>query len=137
MKTKRNIQRSTGNKNEHISTKFMEIIIPIKPISINEAFQGRRFKTKKCKDFEKSFLDIAPKKKMITGLIEIQYEFYVKNHKQADYDNLIKITQDLLKVCGYIEDDRKIYKATVYKIPSDDERIEVKIEPLTKNHPML
>ena len=74
---------------------------------------------------------------MMKGLIEIQYHFYVKNHKQADYDNLIKITQDLLKKCGYIEDDRKIYKATIYKIPSENEYIVLKINNLTENHPML
>lgn len=33
--------------------------IELKPISINEAFQGRRFKTKKCKDFENDFMLLA------------------------------------------------------------------------------
>lgn len=109
----------------------MEIIIPIKPISVNEAFQGRRFKTKKCKEFEESFLKVAPRKEMITGLVEIQYEFYVKNHKQADYDNLVKITQDMLVKCGYIEDDRMVYKAVIWKIPSKNEVIKITISNLT------
>ena len=33
----------------------MKIVIPIKPLSINAAFQGRRFKTKLYKDFEDDF----------------------------------------------------------------------------------
>lgn len=115
----------------------MNVKIPLKPLSINEAFQGRRFKTKKCNNFCDDFLRVAPRKEKIQGIIEIEYKFYVKNHKQADYDNMIKITQDMLVKCGYIEDDRKIYKATIYKIPSIDEKIEIEIYPLTKNHPML
>lgn len=106
----------------------MKISIPLKPLSINEAFQGRRFKTKKCITFCEDFLKIAPRKKMIKGKIEIVYNFYVKNHKQADYDNMIKITQDMLVRCEYIEDDRKIYKAIIHKIPSMEEKIEVEIK---------
>ena len=62
--------------------------------------------------------------------IEIEYKFYLKNHKMADYDNLIKITQDLLVHCGYIQDDRFIYKATIYKIPSKENYIEIKAKLL-------
>ena len=104
------------------------MIIKLKPISINEAFQGRRFKTKKYKDYEDSFLLLAPKRKMLKGKIEIEYKFYLKNHKASDYDNLIKVTQDLLVKCGYIQDDRFIYKATIYKIPSDENYIEIKLK---------
>lgn len=106
----------------------MKVKIPLKPISINEAFKGRRFKTKKCKEFCDDFLLVAPKKEMIKGEVEIIYTFFVKNHKLADYDNLIKITQDMIVQCGYIEDDRKIYKATIYKIPSEENNIEIEIK---------
>lgn len=115
----------------------MEITIPLKPISVNEAFQGKRFKTKKCNDFCDDFLKIAPKKEKIKGNVEIEYRFYIKNHKMEDYDNMIKITQDMIVKCGYIFDDRYIYKATIHKIPSNEEKIEIKIVPLTENHPML
>lgn len=102
--------------------------IELTPISVNKAFQGRRFKTRDCKDFEEDFMAIAPKRKMIKGNVEIEYKFYLKNHSRTDYDNCIKITQDLLVKCGYIEDDRKIYKATIYKIPSKKDFIEIKIK---------
>lgn len=108
----------------------MEITIPIRPISVNEAWQGRRFKTKKCNDYCKQFIKIAPVCKKISGIIEIEYRFYLINHKKTDYDNLIKVTQDLLKECGYIEDDRKIYKATIYKIPSKIDSVSIKIKKL-------
>ncbi len=106
------------------------MIIELKPISINEAFQGKRFKTKKCKDFENDFMLLAPKRKMIKGRVEVKYKFYMKNHSRADYDNVIKVVQDLIVECGYIEDDRKIYKATIYKIPSDKDYMDIKIKIL-------
>lgn len=108
----------------------MQVKIPLRAISVNEAFQGRRFKTDKCNDFCDDFLKVAPRKNTVPGTVEIEYKFYVKNHKAADYDNLIKITQDMIVKCGYIEDDRKIYKATIHKIPCEiqDERIEFEIK---------
>jgi len=106
----------------------MNIKIPLKPISINEAWQGRRFKTELHKQFCKDFYLIAPKKEMIKGIIQIEFKFYMKNHKIADYDNVIKVTQDMLVKCGYIEDDRKIYKAIIYKIPSEENKIEIEIK---------
>ena len=75
-------------------------------------------------------MKIAPKRRMIEGKIEIEFKFYMVNHGLSDYDNYIKITQDLLVKCEYIEDDRKIYKATIYKIPSDENYIEIKIKKL-------
>ena len=106
----------------------MDITIPLKPVSINEAFKGRRFKTKKCKEYCNDFLLIAPRKPMVEGIVEVEYRFHVKNHKLSDYDNLIKITQDLIVEKGYIEDDRKIYKATIYKVPSERDYIEINIK---------
>ena len=106
----------------------MKITIPLKPVSVNEAWRGRRFKTKKHQQFCENFFLIAPKEKMIEGIIQIEYKFYLKNHKNSDYDNVIKITQDMLVKCGYIEDDRKIYKAIIYKIPSKKEYIEIEIK---------
>jgi len=106
----------------------MKIEIPLRPVSVNEAWQGRRFKTEIYKIFCEQFYLIAPKKKMIKGIVQIEYRFYMKNHKMADYDNVIKTTQDMLVKCGYIEDDRKIYKATQYKIPSEEDKIEVEIK---------
>ncbi len=102
-----------------------------KPLSSNCAWQGRRFKTKDYKAFEELMLYILPAKKMIKGLIEITYWFHLKNHKMADYDNFIKSLQDIIVKRGYIEDDRFIYKATIFKIPSKTDKIEFEIKPLS------
>ena len=102
----------------------------IKPISINEAFQGRRFKTKKCKKFEEDLSYLLPAKKCIPGKVQVRYKFYLKNHALTDYDNMIKVMQDSLVKKGYIEDDRKIYRAMIDKIPSKENFIEILIKEL-------
>lgn len=107
----------------------MRIVIPIKPISINQAFKGRRYKTDKCKKFEWDLWQLLKNKPMLKGTVEIEYHFYLKNHKLADYDNMIKVLQDILVKKGYIEDDRKIYHAEQYKIPSKDDGINIIIRP--------
>jgi len=106
----------------------MKLKINIKPISINIAFQGRRFKTKKAKDFEQELFYILPKKNMIKGWVEINYKLYLKNWKMTDGDNCIKIMQDTLVKKGYIEDDRKIMRYVIEKIPSEKDRVEVEIK---------
>ena len=110
----------------------MEIIIPLKAFSINNAFKGRHFKTKDCKNYEDDFFRVAPRKEMLKGVVEIEYQFFMKNHASVDYDNLIKVTQDLLVKCGYLEDDRKIYKATILKIPSKEDYMRITIRQLTQ-----
>ena len=105
----------------------MKLSIPIKALSINKAFRGRHYKTKECKDYENDLWKLLPKKEKILGRVEIHYKFYLKNHQRTDIDNLVKVTQDILVAKGYIEDDRKIYKAVVEKIPSETDSIEVEI----------
>jgi Holliday junction resolvase RusA-like endonuclease len=96
---------------------MIKVEVPIEPFSINKAFQGRRFKTKDCKYWEKCFQTLLPKRLMVIGKVGVKYRFFLKNHAMIDFDNLIKIMQDNLVKCGYIEDDRKIYKAYIEKIP--------------------
>lgn len=106
----------------------MKISIPIKALSINEAFYGRHIKTQKCRDYENDLWKILPKHKMIEGIVQIHYKFYLKNHSRTDIDNLVKVTQDILVKKGYLQDDRKIYKAIVEKIPSKEDRIEITLD---------
>lgn len=108
----------------------MKIELPFRPISINLAFQGRKYKTKACKDFERDAFRLLKKQHKIPGHVKIDYIFYLKNHKMIDASNLIKILEDVIVKCGYIEDDRMVYEFTVKKIPSEVDRIEVDILPL-------
>jgi len=109
------------------------IVIPIKPISTNKLFQGRRFKTKEYNKFIEAALYFTPKIKMIEGIVQLRVDFYVKHAKTSDLDNFLKGTLDLIVKAGYIQDDRFIYKIIAKKFKSDNERIELRIKPL-KNY---
>lgn len=111
----------------------MQIEIPIKALSNNEAWAGRRFKSKKYKQYEKDLEKLLPRaKKMIKGEVEIHYTFYIKNYGMTDVDNLIKETQDFIVKKGYIEDDRKIVWLSAEKIKSKEEKIIIEIRAYEK-----
>ena len=89
--------------------------VNIKPLSVNEAWQGRRFKTPKYKQYERDLLLILPKAVEIPeGLLVAHYEFGVSN-SASDWDNGVKPFQDVLQK-RYGFDDRRIYRAIVDKV---------------------
>ena len=90
------------------------IKLDIKPLSVNKAFQGRRFKTNDYKRFEKKMLLILPNiKKDLTGDLKICIE-YGFSSKLSDIDNPCKLVLDcLVKKYGF--DDRQIYELNQVK----------------------
>lgn len=106
----------------------IQVKLDIKPLSINKAFQGRRFKTSECKDYEKELWTILPKKTMITGEIDIWFDFFLKNYNKTDISNLIKVTEDLLVKRGYFEDDRKIIGMHITKQKSEKDMMTISIK---------
>ena len=89
------------------------IEISIKPLSVNEAFKGVRYKTKKYDTFIRSMLFLLPK---IT-LPQAPYSINIVlgySSKASDIDNGLKSFLDcLVKKYGF--DDREIYQMTVKK----------------------
>lgn len=109
----------------------VRIVIPIKPISANVAWSGRRFKSKTYKQFESDVSKLLPFcKNTIKGEVEVSYVFHIKNYKMTDVDNCIKQIQDLIVKRGYIEDDRKIVKFTAQKAQSYVETILIEIKTI-------
>ncbi len=102
--------------------------IPIKPLSINKAFQGRRFKTKEYNSWIKEGLLLMGKKKTLKGELSIHVDFYFRYAKKNDIDNCLKTLLDLICKRGWIKDDRQITYLSVCKAQSDRERIEVSIK---------
>ena len=89
----------------------MPVKIHIKPLSVNEAFKGRRFKTDKYKEFQNKVLSILPP----IDLPEPPYCIYFKfgfSSKSSDWDNAIKQSQDVLATF-YGFNDRLIRKGIV------------------------
>lgn len=104
------------------------IKIPIKPLSVNEAWQGRRFKTPKYVQYERDVLLLLPKIKLPDPPYKITYVFGLSN-KLSDLDNPVKPITDILQK-KYGLNDKDIYEAHLTKkiTPKGKEYIEFKIE---------
>lgn len=90
------------------------MFISVVPLSVNAAWQGRRFKTPKYTSYEKEMLS---KLKPIT-LPDAPYELFVKvsfSNKASDIDNILKPLIDILQK-KYEINDKDIYKLVVEKI---------------------
>ena len=105
-------------------------IISVKPISINECWQGRRFMTSKYKDFTKDMLRVMPKRVIFLGNIDLKIYLYLKSIFRSDIDNFIKPIIDCLVKKGWIEDDRFIQHLEVVKVKNKTEQIGIKLSQL-------
>ena len=90
-----------------------KIIINIKPLSVNECFQGRRFKTPKYKKYESELLKLLPDIEVLKPPYKVYFEFGLSS-SLADWDNPIKPFQDILQK-KYKFNDKDILEANVKK----------------------
>ena len=106
--------------------------INIKPLSINQCFQGRRFKTPKYKQYEKELMLLLPMLSVPDGLLEVVITFGLSS-KLNDIDNGLKPFIDILQK-KYLFNDRDIYKLIVEKkiVSKGEEFIECEIKKLNK-----
>lgn len=107
--------------------------INIKPLSVNKAWQGKRFKTPEYKAYEKELLLKLKKLDVPEGKLMLIVTFGVSS-KLADWDNPIKPFQDCLqKKYGF--DDRVIYEGRVKKVDvkKGSEFIEFELKQLKEN----
>ena len=89
------------------------IKINIKPLSVNQCFQGRRFKTPKYKTYEDELLATLKPIKLPKPPFQIYFKFGFSS-KLSDWDNPIKPFQDILQK-KYNFNDRDVFKAIVEK----------------------
>ncbi len=88
--------------------------ICVKPLSVNECWRGRRFKTPKYKAYEQELFYLLPKIKIPDGNIGLEIEAGLSN-KNADIDNIAKPFIDIMqKKYGF--NDKMIYKLTLIKV---------------------
>lgn len=90
----------------------MPIKVNIKPLSVNEAFKGRRFKTPKYKEFQDKVFAVLP----AIELPHPPYSIFLKfgfSSKASDWDNPIKSVQDCLSK-HYKFNDKLIRKGEVH-----------------------
>jgi Holliday junction resolvase RusA-like endonuclease len=101
--------------------------INIKPLSVNQCWQGRRFKTKLYKQYESDVLFMLPKIEIPKGELCVKLYLGLSN-KLNDIDNSIKPFLDILqKKYGF--NDKDIYQLHVYKliVPKGNEFIQFEI----------
>lgn len=71
--------------------------VPIKPLSVNKAWQGKRFKTPDYKRYERDVLKILPPAlKIPPGKLELHLHFGFSS-TLADFDNPVKPFVDCLQ----------------------------------------
>tara|TARA_R110000868_G_scaffold120421_2_gene319537 strand:- start:5073 stop:5408 length:336 start_codon:yes stop_codon:yes gene_type:complete len=90
------------------------IKINIKPLSVNQVWQGKRFKTPVYKKYERDLMLLLPKIKLCEPPYSIYFEFGFSN-SASDWDNPIKPLQDILQK-KYNFNDKDIYKAEILKV---------------------
>ena len=101
--------------------------IEIKPLSVNEVWQGKRFRTDKYRAYQKEVALKLKPMKVGSGKLSLSLRFGLSS-KNADIDNPIKSFIDCLqKKYGF--NDRQIYRLTVEKedVPKGQEYIEFTI----------
>ena len=112
----------------------MKIILEVKPLLHREAWQGRKYRTKKHLDYEEEcgyLLLKYPKNKFKPeDRLEVFVKFYLKYAKATDSDNPVKPLFDILTKNQIISDDRQIWKHHIEKIQSNEHKIEIKIRKI-------
>lgn len=104
--------------------------INIKPLSVNQAWKGKRYKTDEYKVYSKILKYKLPKLTIPKGELRIEFVFGFSN-KGADWDNPVKPLQDILST-KYGFNDNMIYEANVKKVivKKGEEFIDFKITSL-------
>jgi len=107
----------------------MKKILQIKPLTVNRAWQGKRFKTQDYKDYEKEVFYSLKGIKKVSGFVEVNYRFNLIHFSTSDLGNFEKPLTDIIVKSGLIDDDRFILKMTMQKFKSDKNSIEIEILP--------
>lgn len=110
----------------------MYLEIPIKPLSVNLAWQGKRFKTKAYKQYEKDIFRLIPQGQYdmkCKDEIYVVYVFYFSAYALSDNVNPEKLITDILVKRQYLKDDRYVKGTVCFKEPcaKGHEKIDVYI----------
>ena len=106
------------------------MLLNIKPLSVNKAWQGRRFKTKEYDRYIVNVLNILKPAIIPPGPLELYLQFGFSS-AASDFDNPVKCFVDCLQK-KYNFDDKMIKRCVieVLKVKKGDEFIEWDIKAL-------
>jgi len=102
--------------------------INIKPLSVNEAYTGRRYKTEACRVYCKNVGWLLKSGTIQLGKLEINITWYFSD-PSSDIDNPAKIFIDTLQK-KYRFNDKEVYKLTLEKkiVSKGQEKIKYEIK---------
>jgi len=90
------------------------INIKLKPLSVNQAWRGRRYKSNQYKSFERKLLYLLPTLLVPDGKLQLNLQLGFSN-RGSDLDNPVKMIQDVLsKKYGF--NDNLIYRIVLDKV---------------------
>ena len=89
------------------------MIIKIKPLSVNQAWQGKRFKSLLYKSYEQEVLCLLKPLKVSDKPLELSIKCGLSS-RNADVDNVLKPFIDILQK-KYVFNDKNIFKITIEK----------------------
>jgi Holliday junction resolvase RusA-like endonuclease len=102
--------------------------VSIKPLSVNKAWQGRRYKTDDYIVYERSVLLLLPKITIPDGKLLLRLEFGFSS-KASDIDNPVKMFQDCLqKKYGFNDSRIRLLIVAGVDVKKGDEYIKFAIE---------
>jgi Holliday junction resolvase RusA-like endonuclease len=106
------------------------MIINIKPLSVNDAWQGRRVKSKKYRQYESDILKLLRPMTVPDGPLELYLKWGFSS-AGSDWDNPIKPFQDCLQK-RYDFNDNRVVRAVKEKVKVNkgEEFIEFSIKKL-------
>lgn len=106
--------------------------LQIKPLSVNKAWKGRRFKTNEYKKYIRDVLRLLRPEKIPDGNLELYLKFGFSS-SSADFDNPVKCFVDCLqKKYGFNDKMIKRCVIEVESVSKGDEFIEWQIKNLNR-----
>jgi|TARA_Y100000296_G_scaffold86818_1_gene128000 Holliday junction resolvase RusA-like endonuclease len=112
-------------------TNSKTLVVPIRPITINQAWCGRKFKTPRYKKWREEMGWLVKGKGKVKWC-NIELEFHIKHFATTDVDNLIKPVLDALEEGGVIENDKYVVSVKATKYKSSNERIIISLHELDR-----
>jgi len=113
--------------------------VNIKPLSVNEAWQGRKFKSPKYKLYEQELLFALPMTDINWDTLPLEVSLVVgMSNMASDVDNVVKPFIDVLQK-KYKFNDKYIFRLVVEKklVVKGAEFIEFYIKKMTPRHYIL
>jgi Holliday junction resolvase RusA-like endonuclease len=114
-----------------IFAKMITFRINENPLSVNQAWAGKRFKTPIYKAYEKSMLLRMPAKKIDPNIMLRVDFFFGFSNSASDLDNPVKLLLDIAQK-KFCFNDKNVFEMNVRKciVKKGDEFFEMSIVPL-------